>query len=323
MKQPWIYSASVDGAFILSPALLISAVLLLCAPQLEANGQLAPWMWGVLIIGVDVAHVYSTLYRTYADREEFQARQSLYVLAPLLSWIAGTLLYSISALTFWRAITYLAVFHFVRQQYGFMMIYGRRERSLPPWCRRLDKAAIYGATLYPLIWWHCHAREFNWFVDGDFVSLDLPLLSLIAGIYGTPLTGSAVYVTSSGQLGVLGSSERFKTDIAPMPELSDKLKRLRPVTFRYKTDPQAIPQYGLIAEEVAQVYPELVIRDETGKIQGVRYEELAPMLLNEMQQQAAEIRGLKQQVAKMNYLQLEMRAALVALKSKDQLVARR
>jgi Chaperone of endosialidase len=57
-----------------------------------------------------------------------------------------------------------------------------------------------------------------------------------------------VYVTATGQLGVLGSSERFKTDIAPMPDLSDKLKQLHPVTFRYKTDPQAIPQYGLIAD---------------------------------------------------------------------------
>jgi hypothetical protein len=147
--------------------------------------------------------------------------------------------------------------------------------------------------------------------------------AFIAGIYGTPLTGSAVYVTSSGQLGVLGSSERFKTDIAPMPELSDRLKRLRPVTFRYKADPQAIRQYGLIAEEVDQVYPELVIRDEAGKIQGVRYEELAPMLLNEVQQQAAEIRDLKQQVTELNNLKLEMRAALVALKSKDPLVAQR
>jgi hypothetical protein len=161
--------------------------------------------------------------------------------------------------------------------------------------------------------------------------------AFMAGIYGTPLTGSAVYVTSSGQLGVLGSSERFKTDIAPMPELSDQLKRLRPVTFRYKTDPQAIRQYGLIAEEVEKVYPELVIRDEAGKIQGVRYEELAPMLLNEVQQQAAEmreqaaeareqaaeIRDLKRQVTELNNLKLEMRAALVALKSKDPLLAQR
>jgi hypothetical protein len=113
---------------------------------------------------------------------------------------------------------------------------------------------------------------------------DTQTKTLIAGIYGTTLTGSAVYVTSTGQLGVLGSSERFKTDIAPMPELSDKLNQLRPVTFHYKTDPDSIPQYGLIAEEVEKVYPELVIRNPKGEIQGVRYEELAPMLLKQMQQ---------------------------------------
>jgi hypothetical protein len=74
---------------------------------------------------------------------------------------------------------------------------------------------------------------------------------------------------------------------------SQKLQQLRPVTFHLKTDPQGALQYGLIAEEVAKVYPDLVIRDESGRIDGVRYDELAPMLLNEMKQQAAEIRELK------------------------------
>lgn len=119
----------------------------------------------------------------------------------------------------------------------------------------------------------------------------------IAGIYGTPVTGSAVYVTSSGQLGVQASSERFKTDIATMPELSAKLSRLRPVTFHYKTDPKGVQQYGLIAEEVDKVYPELVIRDETGKIQGVHYEELAPMLLGEVQKQRIELRAQQARIA--------------------------
>jgi len=152
----------------------------------------------------------------------------------------------------------------------------------------------------------------------------------IAGIFGSALTGSPVYVTATGQLGVLGSSERFKTDIAPMPELSDRLQQLRPVTFHYKTDRKRVQQYGLIAEEVEKVYPELVVRDQTGAIQGVRYEELAPMLLNEMQKQqrinaaqAGEIRELKGQVAELNDFKQEMRAALVKLQSKDELVARR
>ncbi len=152
----------------------------------------------------------------------------------------------------------------------------------------------------------------------------------IAGIYGTPLSGSAVYVTSTGQLGVQASSERYKTDISSMPELAEKLQQLRPVTFHYKTDPKGVQQYGLIAEEVDKVYPELVIRDDTGKIQGVHYEELAPMLLNEVQKQqatiqsqAAKIDDLTQQVAELNDLKREMRAALQRLKSEEELVAGR
>ena len=108
-------------------------------------------------------------------------------------------------------------------------------------------------------------------------------LTYVAGIYGHPLTGSAVVVTSSGELGVVTSSERFKTAISPMGSDTAKLGLLRPVTFKLKTDSTGTRQYGLIAEEVAKVYPELVIRNEAGRIDGVRYDELAPMLLNELQ----------------------------------------
>jgi hypothetical protein len=160
----------------------------------------------------------------------------------------------------------------------------------------------------------------------------------IAGIYGTLVTGgSAVYVTAAGQLGVQGSSERFKTDIATMPQLSDKLAALRPVTFRYRTDPERVRQYGLIAEEVAKVYPELVIRDTAGRIQGVHYEELAPMLLNEVQElqrknaaQNAEIQDLAQEHAQMQRqladiagLKEELRAALRRLDLQGDLLAKR
>jgi Chaperone of endosialidase len=118
--------------------------------------------------------------------------------------------------------------------------------------------------------------------------------TFIAGIYNTSVTGSAVMVNSAGQLGVVVSSERFKTGIEPMGSNTAKLEQLRPVTFKLKTDAKSTVQYGLIAEEVAKVYPELVVRDKNGRIDGVRYDELAPMLLNEVQQQAAEIQDLKQ-----------------------------
>jgi Chaperone of endosialidase len=126
----------------------------------------------------------------------------------------------------------------------------------------------------------------------------------IAGINGAAITGSAVYITPTGQLGVLESSERFKTAIAPMGSTTSKVQQLRPVTFHFKSDPRRVRQYGLIAEEVAQVYPELILRDQSGRVQGIRYEELAPILLKELQlqqhriaAQAAQLHELKQQLA--------------------------
>jgi hypothetical protein len=125
-----------------------------------------------------------------------------------------------------------------------------------------------------------------------------------------------VVVGSNGELGAVSSSERFKTAIAPMGSSTAKLQQLRPVTFHYKTDFKGTLRYGLLAEEVAKVYPELVVRDEKGRIDGIRYDELAPMLLNEVQRQASEIRDLQQQMA-------VIRAAVVKLQPKDERVAQR
>ncbi|MES2984738.1 MAG: hypothetical protein V4735_06095 [Pseudomonadota bacterium] len=181
MSQPWIDSPRIDGAFILAPALVITA-LLLCFQQTIGDIDTMPiWMWGVLVIGVDVAHVYSTLFRTYADPEEFRARRVLYTLVPLACWAIGTILYSIDPLWFWRTIAYLAVFHFVRQQYGLMMIYRRNERGQPRWFATIDKATIYMATLYPLIYWHTHLpRQFEWFIAHDFIAIRAQWLAPVA-----------------------------------------------------------------------------------------------------------------------------------------------
>jgi hypothetical protein len=137
------------------------------------------------------------------------------------------------------------------------------------------------------------------YADSGLIRIGTPgtqTKAYVAGVLGAQVTGSAVYVTSSGQLGVLGSSERYKTDISTMPEVSARLSRLRPVTFHYKQDSSGALQYGLIAEEVEKVYPELVIRDDAGDIQGVRYEELAPILLGEVQRQQASVENLSAQV---------------------------
>jgi hypothetical protein len=107
--------------------------------------------------------------------------------------------------------------------------------------------------------------------------------TFIAGISGVPVTGSTVVVNSSGKLGVATSSARFKQNIKPMDKASEAILALQSVTFRYnqELDPEGIPQFGLVAEQVEKVNPDLVVRGEDGKVMTVRYEAVNAMLLNE------------------------------------------
>jgi len=107
--------------------------------------------------------------------------------------------------------------------------------------------------------------------------------TFIAGIHGVAVTGSTVVVNSTGQLGSAPSSARFKEAIKPMDNASEAILALKPVTFHYKKDldPDGIPQFGLVAEQVEKVNPDLVARDDQGKVNTVRYEAVNAMLLNE------------------------------------------
>src|SRR6266478_4841499 len=107
--------------------------------------------------------------------------------------------------------------------------------------------------------------------------------TFIAGISGRPVVGNTVVVNANGKLGTATSSERFKKDIKPMDKASEAVLALKPVTFRYKAaiDQDRIPQFGLIAEEVEKVNPDLVVRDTEGKPYSVRYDAVNAMLLNE------------------------------------------
>jgi hypothetical protein len=98
-----------------------------------------------------------------------------------------------------------------------------------------------------------------------------------------------VVVNGNGQLGVVLSSKRFKRDIADMGDMSAGLLKLRPVTFYYRNDPSNQRRYGLVAEEVARVYPELVSSDPQGRVESVQYSMLTPILLNRLQRQVREI----------------------------------
>ena len=114
--------------------------------------------------------------------------------------------------------------------------------------------------------------------------------TFITGIRGVTTSGPAipVFIDTNGQLGTASSSRRVKDDITDMSATSDVLMRLRPVTFYYKNDHNPdgrTLQYGLVAEEVAEVAPTLVARSANGEIETVYYQHLAPMLLNEYQKQ--------------------------------------
>ena len=124
--------------------------------------------------------------------------------------------------------------------------------------------------------------------------------TFIAGIAGVAVTGSPVVVNGSGKLGVASSSARFKEQIKPMDKASEAILQLKPVTFHYKeeVDPETTAQFGLVAEAVEKVNPQLVTRDQDGKPYTVRYEAVNAMLLNEFLKEHRTVQKLKDMVEK-------------------------
>ena len=156
----------------------------------------------------------------------------------------------------------------------------------------------------------------------------------IAGIAGQTVGagGSTCYVDNDGKLGVFLSAHRFKTDIADMATASEAILALRPVTFHYKPelDKTGIPQFGLVAEEVEAINPDLVTRDKEGKVTTVRYEAVNAMLLNEFlkehrknQQQEATIARLEKQIEVLAEGLQKVNAELESAKSAQQVAFNR
>src|SRR5204863_6642301 len=125
--------------------------------------------------------------------------------------------------------------------------------------------------------------------------------TFIAGISGATVPdGVGVIVGANGKLGTVVSSARFKHEIKPMDKASEAILALKPVTFRYnrEVDPEGIPQFGLVAEEVEKVNPDLVARDEQGKPFTVRYEAVNAMLLNEFLKAHSKVQDLEANAAR-------------------------
>jgi hypothetical protein len=145
--------------------------------------------------------------------------------------------------------------------------------------------------------------------DSNVIRIGTPgtqTTTYIAGIAGAGVSGGSAVVVDpvTGQLGIVISSERFKQDIHDMDAVSEAIMRLRPVTFRYKGTASGANglQYGLVAEEVAAIYPQLVVYGPKGEVESVQYHQLPALLLNEMQKQHQNIQRLEERIAELETL---------------------
>lgn len=189
---PWLFSPAVDLWAFAGSAVVALGLLAVGWQQGWLESDTPEWLWITAILMVDVAHVYSTGFRVYFDRNELKRRPWLYTLAPLLSLILGMAVYSEGHVLFWRCLAYLAVFHFVRQQYGWVALYRARAEEEGKLDRWIDTVTIYIATLYPLAYWHAHLpRSFTWFLEGDFVAVPQFLSAVLAPIYWGSLAAYA------------------------------------------------------------------------------------------------------------------------------------
>lgn len=182
-NQPWLSSARIDSLFILFPAILPLIIITLFPGYFDRQTSVTSVWWVILVLNIDVAHVYSTLFRFYWDKDAFRQYKTHLIVIPVVAFILGTVLHYIDGMLFWRILAYVAVFHFVRQQFGFMRLYSRKD-SYNKFERIIDSTAIYSATLYPLVYWHMYyIDQFNWFVKGDFVSIPDTLAPVFTILY--------------------------------------------------------------------------------------------------------------------------------------------
>ena len=162
----FIRSAKFDSFFILSVGFWATVLAFSLQATLPVHDFSAAY-WLVLVLGVDVSHVYSTLFRTYFSREGWNQYQSLLWKLPIFLFLVifAVALFSVS--WFWTVLAYIAVFHFIRQQAGFARIYTRQHFTIHEW-------VIYVVTFGSVLMWHLDSSKiFKWFTQDDFLKLQI------------------------------------------------------------------------------------------------------------------------------------------------------
>lgn len=171
----WIFNKKID-LLVLGLPVWLTWVWCFSMSDSLLNANIPLWMWVSIILLCDVSHVWSTIFRTYLDKEEFQLHRKALTFTPIIVFAIVFIVCSISPTVFWRIMAYLALFHFIKQQYGFFAIYSRKYGVKQVKRIFKDKTILYFSMVYPVLHWHfVYTGKFNWFVDNDFLNLKVGL----------------------------------------------------------------------------------------------------------------------------------------------------
>lgn len=201
MSRPvFVVSPAFDAAWFVGPGVLSAIGAVLVGSFAEPGAGLGLLGWIALVMLVDVAHVWSTLYRTYLDPgARLRHRRRLLAIPAVAAWL-GFLLHLESPAAFWTVLAYVAIFHFIMQHVGFAAIYVRKGGE-SEFDRKLTKLAVWAATAGPVVWWHANLpRAFAWFVEDDLLGGLPPELGTLALALEAGMLG--VFVLRRVQLGL-------------------------------------------------------------------------------------------------------------------------
>lgn len=193
--SPWLFDRTTDLCMFGGSTALAFGGIWAFRSVFPGQEVTPVWLWLVLVVGVDVAHVHSTWFRTVLEPAALARDRSLYAWAVFACAAGGILLHAWSGALFWTCAAYLAVFHFVRQQVGWMTLYRARAHESDRLGAWIESGALYACMLWPLGWWHAHLPQpFAWFVPGDFVPGLHPLIPVLtAPVYVAFLVAFVLY----------------------------------------------------------------------------------------------------------------------------------
>jgi hypothetical protein len=170
----WLMNPGKEFILIMAPLLAPVIIVFAFRGYFESHTEVNSWWWLLLVLLVDVSHVYSTVFRFYWEKNTFQKYRSLLIIIPVTAFGLGVMIHWYDSFLFWRLLAYAALYHFIRQQYGFMRLYARQQNQTP-FQKWIDGITIYATTIYPVLYWHLHLTEtLSWFVPHDFISIQFP-----------------------------------------------------------------------------------------------------------------------------------------------------